>query len=43
VDKEGHDIPQNGEAIGEVIVRGNAVATTLVFLQRCNDVTLLTI
>ena len=25
VDEEGHDIPQNGEAIGEIIVRGNAV------------------
>src|SRR5437763_6912674 len=25
VDEEGHDIPQNGEAIGEIIVRGNVV------------------
>ena len=25
MDEEGHDIPQNGEAIGEIIVRGNAV------------------
>src|SRR5205814_6808075 len=25
VDEEGHDMPQNGEAIGEIIVRGNAV------------------
>src|SRR5678816_3285692 len=25
VDEEGHDIPQDGEAIGEIIVRGNAV------------------
>src|SRR6266852_2341412 len=25
VDEKGHDIPQNGEAIGEIIVRGNAV------------------
>src|SRR5213075_1391709 len=25
VDKEGHDIPHDGEAIGEIIVRGNAV------------------
>src|SRR5438128_3689801 len=25
VDEEGHDIPQNGEAIGEIVVRGNAV------------------
>src|SRR5437870_12225572 len=25
VDEEGHDIPHDGEAIGEIIVRGNAV------------------
>jgi len=25
VDEEGHDIPQNGQAIGEIIVRGNVV------------------